>query len=89
MIQQDRVVKELIDVFGDSGRIPDLTDLVNLKYLECCFRESLRLYPSIPFIERAIEQDVQLGIYQIRLQNKLKICFAQSHDCINMCHEMG
>ncbi|KAF4518535.1 hypothetical protein B566_EDAN004279, partial [Ephemera danica] len=31
---QDKVVEELVEVFGDSGRLPDVADLANLKYLE-------------------------------------------------------
>ncbi|KAF4525165.1 hypothetical protein B566_EDAN014756 [Ephemera danica] len=31
---QRRVVEELEEVFGDSGRAPDMADLANLKYLE-------------------------------------------------------
>lgn len=53
-----------MNVFGDSGRCPDLNDLANLKLLERCIKESLRLYPSAPFFERAIETDAQLGEFK-------------------------
>ena len=55
------MVEELAEVFGDSGRAPDLADLAKLKYLERCIKETLRLYPSAPFLERAIDTEVQLG----------------------------
>ncbi|KAF4525161.1 hypothetical protein B566_EDAN014752, partial [Ephemera danica] len=54
---QRRVVEELEEVFGDSGRAPEMADLANLKYLERCVKEALRLYPSVPFIERSLKTD--------------------------------
>jgi cytochrome P450 len=32
-----------------------------MKYLECCIKESLRIYPSVPFLARSIETDLKLG----------------------------
>jgi cytochrome P450 family 4 len=60
-ILQDRIVEELVEVFGDSGRAPDMSDLANLKYLERCIKESMRLYPSVAFMERGPIEEVQLG----------------------------
>ncbi|CAG7732013.1 unnamed protein product [Allacma fusca] len=52
---------ELDEVFGnDRDRNVDTSDLSRLKYLECCFKESLRLYPSAPFLMRKIDKDFQL-----------------------------
>ena len=31
-------------------------------YLEMCIKESLRLYPSVPFISRKLPQDLQLSM---------------------------
>ncbi|KAF4517533.1 hypothetical protein B566_EDAN005096, partial [Ephemera danica] len=65
MLLQAKVVEELVEVFGNSGRVPDVADLANLKYLERCIKESLRLCPSILFIERLIKEDVQIEKFLI------------------------
>lgn len=52
---------ELFDVIGDSERNCTQDDLANLKYLECCIKETLRLYPSAPVFERMAIDDVKLG----------------------------
>ena len=31
-----------------------------MKYLECCVKEALRLYPSVPVFGRTTEQDMEI-----------------------------
>lgn len=40
-----------------------MQDLNEMSYLECCIKESLRLYPSVPFISRYVEKELNIGEY--------------------------
>lgn len=63
---QDKVVEELDSIFdGDRSRPPTMKELNDMKYLECAIKDSLRLYPSVPFLGRHLHEDVQLGEYLI------------------------
>lgn len=56
------VNEELDRVFGDSDRPATMADLSELKYLECCVKEALRLYPSVPIISRTCVEDTVIGV---------------------------
>ncbi|KAK8756182.1 hypothetical protein V5799_001116 [Amblyomma americanum] len=76
---QELIRRELDAIFGsDRNRPITSEDLKQMKYMECCLKESQRLYPSVPFITRNCEQDVtiagrklpkgadvQIGIYNL------------------------
>lgn len=57
---QERVVQELYEIFGDSDRPATFADTLEMKYLERCLMETLRMYPPVPIIARQVNQDVKL-----------------------------
>uniref|UniRef100_UPI003B436FEE uncharacterized LOC140265571 n=1 Tax=Amyelois transitella TaxID=680683 RepID=UPI003B436FEE len=63
--KQDKIVQELHEIFGKSLRSATIDDLCKMKYLECCIKESLRLYPPVHFISRNLNQTVELSNYTV------------------------
>ncbi|XP_072941640.1 cytochrome P450 4g15 [Epargyreus clarus] len=57
---QDKVVEELDQIFGDSDRPATFQDTLEMKYLERCLMETLRMFPPVPIIARHIKQDITL-----------------------------
>nr|QFR37025.1 cytochrome P450 4G189 [Forficula auricularia] len=58
---QDKIYEELDAIFGDSDRDCTFQDTLEMKYLERCLLESLRMYPPVPLIAREIKKDVRLA----------------------------
>ncbi|KAL5283681.1 hypothetical protein ACFFRR_006136 [Megaselia abdita] len=55
---QEKVYEELCTVMKDEM---NLLDYSNFKYLESVIKESLRLYPPVPYISRVVTQDSVCG----------------------------
>ncbi|KAI9563274.1 hypothetical protein GHT06_010732 [Daphnia sinensis] len=62
---QEEVFVELCNIFGNSERDCTHDDIPNLKYLECCIKETLRLYPSVSAFERNVIEDFEIGGFMI------------------------
>nr|ULR85477.1 cytochrome P450 [Spodoptera frugiperda] len=59
---QEKVYEELKTIFGDDmERDPTYQELGQMKYLELVLKESMRLYPPVPLIERRITRDCEVG----------------------------
>lgn len=59
---QEKIHEELDDIFGDDKERPiTMADLGEMKYLERVVKESLRLYPSVPFITRCVTHPFEIG----------------------------
>lgn len=58
---QRRCVDELEDIFGSDTRSPTVKDLRDMRCLEMCIKESLRLYPSVPTFARKLGEDTKVG----------------------------
>lgn len=48
-------------VLGDSDRDITFNDILEMKYLERCLMETLRLYPPVPIIARQPKKEFKLG----------------------------
>ncbi|KAL0132779.1 hypothetical protein PUN28_000481 [Cardiocondyla obscurior] len=58
---QEKVHEELKEVFGDSESPASIKEISELKYLERVFKETLRMFPSVPIVSRKLSEDVKLG----------------------------
>ena len=59
--KQQLVIEEWDEVFGYSDRACTTQDGAELKYFECCIKETLRLYPNVPAGMRYITEDILVG----------------------------
>lgn len=58
---QEKCIEELDAIFDTNSRMPTMKDLKEMKCLEMCIKEALRLYPSVPLIGRILGEDVKIG----------------------------
>ncbi|XP_056636365.1 cytochrome P450 4c3-like [Diorhabda sublineata] len=54
---QEEIYQEILSVVGDSNA-PSFQELGELKFMERCIKESLRLYPSVPLISRNAGENI-------------------------------
>lgn len=59
---QEKCFKEIREVFGDDKMATTtLSKLNDLHYMELVIKETLRMYPSVPFIGRKALEDIELS----------------------------
>ncbi|XP_045447727.1 cytochrome P450 4C1-like [Melitaea cinxia] len=76
---QEKIYDEIRLIFGDSQHPPTAEELKKMKYLECCIKESLRLYPSVPMIVRKISEETTIGDYTIPKNSHIHILIYDLH----------
>ncbi|XP_013142855.1 PREDICTED: cytochrome P450 4V2-like [Papilio polytes] len=57
---QDKLYSELQEVFGGSDRDVEKDDLTKLIYMDAVLKETMRLYPIVPFLGRYVHRDIKL-----------------------------
>ncbi|XP_074030298.1 cytochrome P450 4C1 [Leptinotarsa decemlineata] len=60
---QDLIYEEIMQTSGESTEYPSLKDLNDLKLMERVIKESLRVFPAVPFIGRILEDDIHVNGY--------------------------
>lgn len=76
---QEKCVTEINDIFMDDQRAPTMNDLRDMRYLEMCIKEALRLCPSVPLIARKLGEEVRLGKYTLPAGSNIFICPYATH----------
>ena len=69
-IEQDRVYTEILDVVGGPEVLLTGEHLKDLRYMEMCIKETLRLFPSVPIMGRKVTNDIVIGESKSRLHNR-------------------
>lgn len=64
-VVQQKVYAEAVNVLGVSNGQVSLKDLNDLHYLDLVIKESLRLYPIVPYFGRKLNEDVQVNGYTL------------------------
>jgi len=69
-----KVIDEQKEIFTENY-LAEVTqnDLAKMKYLECCVKEALRLYPSVPIIGRNVEKDCIIDGHEVTKGTSLLI----------------
>ena len=74
---QEKVSDELNSIFGNSDRLITMADTLQLKYLESCIKEALRLFPSVAMYGRTLSEDVTIRKTNISLPIEKLLFFSQ------------
>lgn len=64
---------------GECGDQMTLNELRQMKYLEQCISESLRLYPVLPLIGRSLSEDIELGGFVVPSGSEILIPVYELH----------
>ncbi|XP_023239645.1 cytochrome P450 4C1-like [Centruroides sculpturatus] len=71
---QEKVYQELEEIFGEEmHKSITSEELRKMKYLECVVKETLRIYPPVPFILRKNPSDMKVGNYILPANSSLAV----------------
>ena len=89
-------------VFTASHRDITMDDLSKMPYLEWCIKETLRIFPSVPWFGRALSKDTEFGkfyvltsmghftrrftIHHLALYSVIIVIFSYSTCVLQFCH---
>lgn len=78
---QEKLYEEQKKIFGVFGKHEDVQQhhLTEMKYLECCVKESLRLYPSVPVIGRQSEAKTMIDGYTLEKGESIVVLVSYLH----------
>ena len=58
---QQKVYEEITKIVGDDITVfPTHSQLQDMKYVECCIKEILRMFPPVPMYGRNLDEDLDL-----------------------------
>ncbi|GAB0087897.1 hypothetical protein DMENIID0001_022590 [Sergentomyia squamirostris] len=69
---QDKLRTAIIDAFP-KGISPTLRSIADVEYLDMVFKETLRFYPSVMFLDRVFDPDDELKTYSLEPYHSFKI----------------
>lgn len=61
---QEKIVKELLEVCDKDNMNLDHLTLSKLKYMEFCLKETMRLFPVLPYIGRKSGEEIEIGNFK-------------------------
>ncbi|XP_023234092.1 cytochrome P450 4C1-like [Centruroides sculpturatus] len=77
---QDKVYLELKEIFkNDMNRDITINDLTKMTYLECVIKESMRIYPSAPFVGRINPSEMKIDNNSLPANSIYIVCINSIH----------
>ncbi|XP_044764095.1 cytochrome P450 4C1-like [Coccinella septempunctata] len=75
---QQRVYEEAVGILGKERDVT-FSDIPEFQFLDMCLKETLRLFPVIPFVVRITSADIELDNYIIPEGTSLLYCIFATH----------
>ncbi|XP_063367906.1 cytochrome P450 4C1-like [Cydia amplana] len=84
---QDKIREEYRKIIGEADRSFTMSDFTEMKYLEAVIKETLRLYPSVPFIGRTVTEDFMLDDVRVRAGTQVALRIYDLQRCQDLFPE--